>query len=189
MRGRGPRCVSVDGSVTALASLLERAVSRVIDASVLIAVELFVMVPFSLLLWLRGWGSDWGYGRPGFGGRGVIEALHWLFPVTIALAWVVYETVSTCSGRQTLGKRAVGITTLCASDGSSPSVPSSLWRALLPALIGANAAFIAWKLQVLPPLQSGAALWTAVYLTAPTHRRRQGLHDVLAGTVVVQVPA
>ena len=189
MRVGGSRSTSIDASAAPLATLLERAVGRAIDAGVLIAVQLLVMVPFSLLLWFRGWGHDWGYGRPGYGGRGFIEALHWLIPAAVALAWVLYETVSTCSGRQTPGKRVAGIATVRASDGSRPPAAWSAWRALLPAMIGADAAFVAWKLQVLPPLQSGAVVWMTVYLTAVTNGRRRGWHDMLAGTVVVRMPA
>lgn len=75
------RCVPVDGSAVPLATLSERAVGRFVDASVAIAVELAVIVPFSLLLWLRGWGHDWGYGRPSLGGRDAIGAPLWLDPV------------------------------------------------------------------------------------------------------------
>ncbi|MXY03773.1 MAG: RDD family protein [Acidimicrobiales bacterium] len=188
MSGGGPGCSPLDGSAVPSATLFERAVGRTIDASVAIVLELVVMVPLSLLLWLRGWGSDWGYGRPSFDGQDAIRTLLWLIPAVIALAWVFYETVSTWSGGQTLGKRAAGIATVRASDGSSPSFASSAARALLPVVTGAGAALAAWKLEMLQPLRAGAALWVAVYLSALTNRSRRGLHDMLAGTVVVQQP-
>lgn len=188
MSGCVPGCPPAGGSTVPSATLFERAVGRTIDASVAIVLELVVMVPLSLLLWLAGWGSDWGYGRPSFDGQDAIRTLLWLIPTALALAWVLYETVSTWSGGQTVGKRAAGIVTVRASDGSSPSFASSSVRALVPAVIGAGAAFAAWKLEMLQPLRAGAALWVAVYLSALTNRSRRGLHDMLAGTLVVQKP-
>ena len=188
MSGCAPGCPPSGGSAVSSAILFERAVGRFVDACVAIAVELVVMVPFSLLLWLRGWGHDWGYGSPSFDGRDAIRVLLWLIPTALALAWVLYETVSTWSGGQTVGKRVAGIVTVQASDGSSPSFASAAARALLPVVIGAGAALAAWKLEIVQPLRAGAALWAAVYLSALTNRRRRGLHDMLAGTVVVQKP-
>ncbi|MDQ0831237.1 putative RDD family membrane protein YckC [Streptomyces achromogenes] len=89
-----------------------------------------------------------------------------------AILYVAYDTVLTARTGQTLGKRWLGMRVADLDDGSTPSVQTSLVRAL-----------VLW----VPFAFCCACLWTAVcggwsYLDKPY---KQGLHDKAAKTVVV----
>ena len=178
------RSIVIDGAEVRLARFDERLGARVIDAAILLACEGIVVVAVFLPLSLMGWGHDWGglfHGRLGE----TVDALVWVLPVSIAFMWLMYETVSTASGSRTVGKRGTGIAVVKAADGAPPSLLASFGRALAPLLAGVGGAALSWRLGVWTPFESGAALWAFVYLSAIWSRRRQGWHDMLAGTVVV----
>ena len=89
-----------------------------------------------------------------------------------AVLYVVYDTVLTARFGQTLGKRWLRMRVANLDDGATPSVQSSLVRAL-----------VLW----VPFAFCCACLWTAVcggwsYFDKPY---KQGLHDKAAKTVVV----
>lgn len=103
--------------------------------------------------------------------EGVFATPGW---VTI-LGWAVgvaYEVGLVVRTGQTVGKRALGIRVADAVTGGVPNLDQAGRRAL-PALLS-----IVPVLGVLAPLLWVPALW---------HPRRQGLHDALAGTIVVGV--
>jgi uncharacterized RDD family membrane protein YckC len=89
-----------------------------------------------------------------------------------AILYVAYDTVLTARTGQTLGKRWLGMRVADLDNGSTPSVQTSLVRAL-----------VLW----VPFAFCCACLWTAVcggwsYFDKPY---KQGLHDKAAKTVVV----
>ncbi|MGW2617708.1 RDD family protein [Streptomyces sp. NPDC001500] len=88
------------------------------------------------------------------------------------ILYVAYDTVLTTRTGQTLGKRWLGLRVADLDDGSTPSVQTSLIRAL-----------VLW----VPFAFCCACLWTAIcggwsYFDKPY---KQGLHDKAAKTVVV----
>ncbi|MCX4762479.1 RDD family protein [Streptomyces sp. NBC_01275] len=90
------------------------------------------------------------------------------------ILYVAYDTVMTARGGQTLGKKWLGMRVANLDNGSTPSVQTSLVRAL-----------VLWV-----PFACCACLWTAVcggwsYFDKPY---QQGLHDKAAKTVVVSTP-
>ena len=187
MEGVRPRCIMINGAEVRLATLGERLVGRLIDASILLTCEVVIMVAVFSPLSLLGWGHDWGGLFQGSRGK-TIDVLVWVLPVVIALSWLMYETVTIASRGRTLGMRAPGIEVVRAADGARLPFGASFWRALLPLWVGVNGAFLSWKRNLLTPLHFGAALWALVYVSAALNRRRQGWHDRLAGTVVVGPP-
>ncbi|KRD24296.1 MULTISPECIES: RDD family protein [unclassified Streptomyces] len=91
-----------------------------------------------------------------------------------AILYVAYDTVLTARTGQTLGKRWLGMRVANLDNGSTPSVQTSLVRAL-----------VLW----VPFAFCCACLWTAVcggwsYFDKPY---KQGLHDKAAKTVVVGI--
>jgi uncharacterized RDD family membrane protein YckC len=92
--------------------------------------------------------------------------------IGITVTSVLYEIVLVALRGQTVGKIAMGIRVVRIDSGRPPGWSYSGIRALLPTVAGA-----------VPVL--GLFLWLGVYLTAVVTPRRQGIHDLAAGTVVV----
>lgn len=93
----------------------------------------------------------------------------------VALAWAVtvgYETWLTTATGQTVGKRAVGIRVVDRATARPPRNQASFRRAALPPVLGT----------VLPGLG-----WFLPYLWAVWDPSRRGLHDRVAGTIVVRM--
>lgn len=87
--------------------------------------------------------------------------------------WLVvvgYEVVLIALSGQTIGKRWMGIRVVDAVTGAVPNLDQSVRRAL-PSMLGAV------------PIIGGVAF--LLYLPALWDPRRQGLHDRLAATIVV----
>ncbi|MGI8806454.1 MAG: RDD family protein [Acidimicrobiales bacterium] len=87
----------------------------------------------------------------------------------------IYTIVPTAVWGQTLGKIAMGIRVVVEEDGSLPGWRRSALRWALPGVAGR-----------LPYVGLGVGL--AVMASLVWDPRRRGLHDRLAGTVVVRVP-
>ena len=87
----------------------------------------------------------------------------------------IYTIVPTAIWGQTAGKLAVGARVVTVADGSVPGWWRSVMRWTLPGLAGR-----------LPYV----GLWVSVVIIATVigDPRRRGLHDRLAGTIVLRVP-
>lgn len=87
----------------------------------------------------------------------------------------IYTIVPTALWGQTLGKIAVGTRVVVEEDGSLPGWRRSALRWALPGVAGR-----------LPYIGLGVSL--AIMGSLVLDRRRRGLHDRFAGTIVVRVP-
>ena len=87
----------------------------------------------------------------------------------------IYTVVPTAVWGQTLGKIAVGTRVVVEADGALPGWRRSLVRWALPGFAGR-----------LPVIGLGVSL--AIMASLVWDPRRRGLHDRLAGTIVVKVP-
>jgi len=87
----------------------------------------------------------------------------------------LYTIVPTALLGQTLGKIAVGTRVVTEADGLLPGWRRSLVRWALPGLAGR-----------LPVIGLGVSL--AIMASLIWDRRRRGLHDRAAGTIVIKVP-
>ncbi len=87
----------------------------------------------------------------------------------------IYTIVPTAVWGQTLGKIAVGTRVVAEADGSLPGWRRSLLRWALPGVVGR---------------MPYVGLWVSLAVMASLvwDPRRRGLHDRLAGTIVVRVP-
>ncbi len=98
----------------------------------------------------------------GFGG-GAILAL---------LISLIYEPALIATRGQTLGKMMVGIKVVRAEDGGLPGWGKAIGRWVLPGVLSL-VPFVGWILQLL------------AYISLLWDDRRQGWHDKMATTVVV----
>jgi uncharacterized RDD family membrane protein YckC len=87
----------------------------------------------------------------------------------------VYTIVPTAVWGQTLGKIAVGTRVVVEADGTLPGWGRSAVRWALPGLAG--------RLPVI-----GLVVSLAITVSLLVDPRRRGLHDRVAGTIVVKVP-
>jgi len=87
----------------------------------------------------------------------------------------IYTIVPTALWGQTLGKIAVGTRVVAEHDGSLPGWRRAALRWAVPGIIG-RLPFV--------------GLWVSLAIMASLawDRRRRGLHDRLAGTIVIRVP-
>ncbi|HLF99085.1 MAG TPA: RDD family protein [Acidimicrobiia bacterium] len=95
--------------------------------------------------------------------------------VAVAIAWigvVGYETIFTAATGQTIGKRALGLRVVAVGSGRPPDPAAAFRRAACPAVLGV----------VIP-----VAGWFVAYLWAMGSASRRGLHDLFAGTEVIQI--
>lgn len=108
-----------------------------------------------------------------------IDDLEGTLPGTMLLGLfvfgAVYTVVPTAVLGQTLGKIAVGTRVVVEADGALPGWRRSLVRWALPGLAGR-----------LPVIGLGVSL--AIMASLVWDPRRRGLHDRMAGTIVVKVP-
>ena len=107
------------------------------------------------------------------------EDLQRVLPAPVVLGLfafgAIYTIVPTALWGQTPGKIAVGSRVVAESDGSLPGWRRSLLRWVLPGLGG--------RLPVV-----GLPVSLALTISLLVDPRRRGLHDRLAGTIVVRVP-
>lgn len=139
-----------------LASFPQRAVARLLDATVGIAIAVIAVTVLSLTV------------RDG-DGTGI-------FLITLVLAPLIYgayEVATTALRGQTLGKAATGIRVARIGSLHGPGWGRSLVRWGLPALLG----FI--------PI-AASPLILLPYLLAFADANRRGMHDKAAGTIVVR---
>ncbi len=90
----------------------------------------------------------------------------------LLITWGVYEVGLTAWRGMTIGKMAARIRVVDASSRRPPSLLVSAIRWMVPAAAG-----------LIPYL--GIIGWVVVYMWLLGDRRRQGLHDKVAGTLVV----
>ncbi|MDQ1682979.1 MAG: hypothetical protein QOH99_1520 [Frankiaceae bacterium] len=158
----------------------------------LIDVFPFVLVGGSLVLWVEGPGFVLGGLRTllGFSGASLptspgsatgTAARHSSFAdlvllvvalVLLAVAWVAYRVIATARYGQTFGKWLVGSRVVRIDDPTRPPSMKQSWRRfLVPQTAG-------WL-----PMPGTGLL---PYLSLCLHPRRRGLHDKVAGTIVVK---
>lgn len=173
-----PQGVPVDGGVHPLASWSSRAAARCIDAVVIALPALLVSVVLTL---------TWAGSQLVFGGSTQdIEHRFWfiLWPVMFVLH-TAYETYTVHRWQQTYGKRRMGIKVapLSAEGGLGPIRLSAVTvRAALygfPILLFFTRGLWIVLIAVMALLIGGMAAWN--------RPNRQGLHDRIAGTVVLNV--
>lgn len=98
-----------------------------------------------------------------------------VFVPALILFGAVYTIVPTALWGQTLGKIAVGSRVVVESDGSLPGWRRSFLRWALPGLL-ARLSYV------------GLVLTLAIIVSIVIDPLRRGLHDRVAGTIVVRVP-
>ncbi|MFR9797297.1 RDD family protein [Streptomyces sp. MS06] len=144
-----------------LADSGRRTLARIID-----------MILVGIVVWLLTWG--FGVNEYDVNGDRVEVGKSLAQSFIGALLYVGYDTYLITKTGQTFGKRWLGLRTANLSDGSTPSVQTSLVRAL-----------VLW----IPFSFCCFCIWTAIcggwsYFDKPY---KQGLHDKAAKTVVVNV--
>ena len=153
-----------NGEVRDLASPGRRLVARIIDgAIILVVVVVFAVVGIASIFA----GSE--------AGDEVVEVVTSLFAggaIFMAILFVIYEPTFIATRGQTLGKMAMRIKVIRADDGGIPGWGKALGRWVLPGLL------------VLIPVVGGL-LSLLVYLSLLWDDRRQGWHDKMGTTVVV----
>ncbi|CAM5441255.1 RDD family protein [Streptomyces aurantiogriseus] len=142
-----------------LADSGKRTLARIID-----------MVMVAVVVWLLTWAFR--VNEYGMDGERVEVGKSLAQSLVAAVLYVAYDTVMTARSGQTLGKKWLGMRVANLDNGSTPSVQTSLVRAL-----------VLW----LPFAFCCACLWTAIcggwsFFDKPY---KQGLHDKAAKTVVV----
>jgi uncharacterized RDD family membrane protein YckC len=180
--------------VVRLASIGQRVLARVLDI-VLIAIADFIVVGiFSAIgaSMARSSASSLTYGSSPYGadnydmgnalagavggavggGVGLMAGLFFM-----AVIGYVYELVMVTFWGRTIGKMLVGTRIVRAGDGMKPNIGNAFLRWLAPGLGG-----------LIPFL---GVLGEALVLLSPTFDssgRRQGWHDKMAGTLVIEAP-
>jgi len=151
-----------NGEVRVLASPGKRLVARIIDIAILL-VAFLILISVGVAGLLLGDGDDTSglAVLAGFGGL-----IIWF---VIAL---LYEPTMIARRGQTWGKMAMRITVARADDGEVPGWGKSMGRWILPNL-----------LNLIPVI--GGLLGLLVYLSLLWDDRRQGWHDKMATTVVI----
>lgn len=118
-----------------------------------------VFLPYQLIVWL---------GMKIF--RPEVELWHYLVLVGLVNAvFILYEAIFSCADRMSLGKALVGIAVVKKDLSGSISFPRALMRAIGYYISG--------------------ALFMCGFLMAFFDDRHRALHDILGGSVVVQVRA
>ncbi|MEV2277116.1 RDD family protein [Nocardiopsis sp. NPDC049922] len=160
-----------------LASWGARALARVID---LVVVALPVLL-LALLLALVFLGA-----RDLFGGSGGVRRYGYFLAVTFFVLYTGYEAFALARWRQTLGKRMAGVRVAPVGGagrlGAVPAAALTVRAAIfgLPVLLAALPGVPAWPVFVFVALFTGG-------MAAWDRPNRQGIHDKIAGTVVLDV--
>lgn len=151
-----------NGEVRELASPGKRLVARIIDVAIIVAVAVFLAI--AGIVTLGSSADDSAVAL--FAGLGGVVFFFLLF--------LVYEPTFIALKGQTLGKMAMRIMVVRADDGEVPGWGKSIGRWILPGL-----------LSVIPVV--GGLLVLIVYLSLLWDDRRQGWHDKMGTTVVINV--
>lgn len=163
MRGR---VTLGNGEVRELASPGKRLAARIIDLAIVLAVViLLVTVVFAGLMA----GADDGEETAGLAALAGFSGL-----VVFAVIAIVYEPTMIALRGQTLGKMAMRVMVARVDDGGVPGWGKALGRWVLPNLV------------TLIPV-AGGLLSLVVYISLLWDDRRQGWHDKLGTTVVINV--
>ncbi|MER8044253.1 RDD family protein [Streptomyces sp. NPDC094032] len=152
-----------------LAESGRRIAARIIDW-LIIAVPLAIIgIPFDVYQRATQKGNDFGDTVNSLNGGGQL-----VFQLITIVAYVGYDTLMTAKLGQTLGKKWLKLRVAMLNDGSTPTMNTSLIRAI-----------VLW----LPTLICCACLWPLLLLILILVDKpyKQGLHDKAAKTVVVQV--
>ncbi|GAA2798737.1 RDD family protein [Streptomyces showdoensis] len=152
-----------------LAETGRRVAARIIDW-LIIAVPLAIIgIPFDVYQRATDSDNDFGDTVNSLNGGGQL-----VFQLITIVAYVGYDTLMTAKRGQTLGKKWLKLRVAMLNDGSTPSMNTSLIRAI-----------VLW----LPALICCACLWPLLLLILILVDKpyKQGLHDKAAKTVVVQV--
>ncbi len=153
------------GDVCDLASPGRRLVARIIDFAIIgLVVVVLVIVGIAGLVLGSETDADALAGLAVFLGFGGLLLFFVIF--------LLYEPTLIATKGQTLGKMAVNIKVVKAEDGSVPGWGKAIGRWILPGL-----------LNLIPAV--GGLLALLVYLSLLWDDRRQGWHDKMATTVVV----
>lgn len=176
--------------VVKLASIGQRVLARVLDIALVVIADFIVVGIFSAVgaSMARSSASSYSYGSAPYGsyGNGAGEAMAGaagggvglvagLF--FMAIIAYFYELIMVTFWGRTLGKMLVGARIIRAGDGMKPNLGNAFLRWLAPGLGG-----------LIPFL---GPLGEALVLLSPTFDstgRRQGWHDKMAGTLVVEAP-
>ncbi|MFF9058539.1 RDD family protein [Streptomyces sp. NPDC014882] len=142
-----------------LADSGKRTLARIVD-----------MILVAVVVWLL----TWGFGVNEYAADNIEVGKSLAQSVVAAVLYIAYDTFMTARSGRTLGKKWFGLRVADLDDGSTPSVQTSLVRAL-----------VLW----VPFAFCCACLWTAIcggwsFFDKPY---KQGLHDKAAKTVVVSV--
>ncbi|MFJ9714928.1 RDD family protein [Streptomyces sp. NPDC101213] len=140
-----------------LADSGKRTLARIVD-----------MILVAVVVWLL----TWGFGVNEYAADNIEVGKSLAQSVVAAVLYIAYDTFMTARSGRTLGKKWFGLRVADLDDGSTPSVQTSLVRAL-----------VLW----VPFAFCCACLWTAIcggwsFFDKPY---KQGLHDKAAKTVVV----
>ncbi|MEV8627381.1 RDD family protein [Streptomyces sp. NPDC051079] len=152
-----------------LAESGRRIAARIIDW-LIVAVPLAIIgIPFDVYQRATDDGNDFSDTVNSFNGGGQL-----VFQLITIVAYVGYDTLMNAKMGRTLGKKWLKLRVAMLNDGSTPSMNSSLIRAI-----------VLW----LPALICCACLWPLLLLILILVDKpyKQGLHDKAAKTVVVQV--
>lgn len=156
-----------NGEIRDLASPGKRLVARIIDIAIILAVVIFLAIVGAAGVFL---GSETEQDAlaftalfAGFGGLAIFS-----------LVVLVYEPTLIALKGQTLGKMAMNIMVVRAEDGGVPGWGKALGRWVLPGLLS------------LIPF-GGGLLALLVYISLLWDDRRQGWHDKMGTTVVIDV--
>ena len=103
------------------------------------------------------------------------DRLLWVILLLITITSLLHKVPLTAIKGQTLGKMAAGIRVVRVADGSVPGWPRSILRWILPLAL----LFIPLFGWIMLALSNSLVLWGG--------RDRQGVHDSVAGMLVVKV--
>ena len=163
-----------------LAKPLERLAARLFDMTALAMATILVVTAFSLVKLVVSGSPSENEQRDLFRPPTTRESLA-TAASTLAIL-LVYETATTARWRQTLGKGLLGLRLVTARDRQRPGWRRVAGRCLVWAVPFAIAAAF-WS----APIVYGATILTAViWLWALWDKDHRGLHDIVAGTVVIR---
>lgn len=129
------------------AGVAERFIALLIDWSI-------VSIPYQLL-------AAWYVNRSSF----TLEQIYWVF-AGVNIPFIIYETIFSCGGRSTLGKKLVGIKVYNFKTGE----PLGFFAAFVRAI----------------GYYISAALLMCGFLLAMIDSNKRALHDYLSGSIVMQ---
>ena len=166
------------GRAVELAAPGSRLAARVIDVFLMVLLWVIIFIIWSLALGIPGSDASDSEANP-LASAGIV--------FSFIFVGIAYEMLPTAKSGRTLGRMVAGTLVVRAADGAVPGHSASLRRWGLPSLFCLAVFFV--NLIDVPGsdifsllLASIAAI---VYMSLTWDPRRQGLHDKVAGTIVV----